>query len=80
MLLSLEHYPVLRFFVDFNLRVVGPHMTLRASGGQSSDAHGCGVPGVTKGASSNGSVVIWLSDAVALLVQKTGKLPQARPK
>src|SRR5215472_5480100 len=67
MLLRLEHDAVLRFFVNFDLRMVGTHVALRASGGQARDAHGSRVARVASGAIPDGSVGVGLSDAVALL-------------
>ena len=64
--LRCEHDAVLRFLVDFDLRMVGPHVALAAGGGQPGDARRKGVPRVAGGAGADGAVGVGLADAVAL--------------
>src|ERR1051326_4528451 len=67
MLLSLEHDTVLRFLVDFDLRVIGTHMTLCARGRQTGDVNRTRVPRVAGCAVANCAVGVRPADAVALL-------------
>ena len=67
MLLSLEEYAVLRFFVDFDLRVIGTHVTLGAGAGKARDADGTGVSRVTGRAIANRTVAVRFSYTVTLL-------------
>src|SRR5262249_60285742 len=64
--LGREHDAVLRFVVDFELRVVGAHVTLATRGRQAGDLDGRSVPGVTGGAVADRPVRVRLADPVAL--------------
>src|SRR5579864_938378 len=66
MLLRLKHHDVPGLFVNLNLRVVGSHVTLRASARQTGDPDGAGVPRVAAGAGPNRAVSIRFSHAMAL--------------
>src|SRR5262249_23472834 len=64
--LGREHDAVLRFVVDFELRVVGAHVTLATRGRQAGDLDGRSVPGVAGGAVADRPVRVRLADPVAL--------------
>src|SRR5579872_3891966 len=70
MLLRSEHDAVFRLVVDFDLRVIGPHVALRASRGQPSQCNGTGVSRVASRAGADGAVVVWLADCMALLATR----------
>jgi hypothetical protein len=65
--LSLEHYAVLGFLVNFDLRMVGAHVALAASGWQARDPDRSRVPRMARDAVSDGTVGIRLTNAVTLL-------------
>ena len=67
MFLSLEHDTVLRFLVDFDLGVIGTHMTLCARGRQTGDVNRTRVPRMAGRAVANRAVGVRPPDAVALL-------------
>ncbi len=55
-----------RFFVDFDLRMVGAHVALAASLRAARDSYGTDVAHVAGGAIADGAVVVGLADGVAL--------------
>src|ERR1043166_1061946 len=65
--LSLEHDTVLRFLVDFDLGMIGTHMTLCACGRQPRDVNRTGVPRVAGCAVADGAVGVRPPHAMALL-------------
>jgi len=66
-LLRLKHDPVLGFFIDFDLRMIGTHVALSASTRQARDSHRTGVACMACGAITDGAVAIGFAHAVALL-------------
>src|SRR5215469_3520826 len=66
-LLSLEHHPVFGFLVNFDLRVIRPHVALSASRRQARNTNRTGMPGVALRAGSDGPVSIGAAYAMALL-------------
>ena len=66
-LLRLKHYAMLRFLVDFDLRMVGTHVALRAGAGQAGNANRTGVARMAGRAVANCAVGVWFAHAVALL-------------
>src|SRR5215472_4525995 len=53
-------------FVDFDLGMVGAHMTLTASARETRDGYGARVARVTSGAISNRSVILGFTNGVTL--------------
>ena len=65
-MLSGEKDSMSGLFVDFDLGMVGAHMTLTAGARESRDGHGTRVASVTSGAISNRAVILGLTNGVTL--------------
>jgi len=65
--LGIEQNSVLGFLIDFDLGVIGTHVTLAAGTGLASHCDGAGVPRVTSRAGADGAIGIRFADRVALL-------------
>src|SRR5215469_6858886 len=65
-LLRLEHYSMLGFFIDLNLRMVRSHVALCASAWQAGDSSRSAVPTVAGRARTYGAVAVRFADTVAL--------------
>jgi len=65
-LLRLEHYSMLRFFIDLNLRMVRSHVALCASTWQAGYSNRTDVPGMAGRAGPYRAVTVRFADTVAL--------------
>ena len=67
-----EHHAMLRFGVNFQLRMVRAKMALAAGAGQAREFHRRRVPRVAGRAIADGAVFVWFADTVATVTAALG--------